>query len=60
LHLLLQDAERLIDVVVANEHLQIFSPSVGRTGSGDPKSEVVPAPPARVGRPRAELRRVEL
>src|SRR5262245_11767415 len=31
LHLLLQDAERLIDIVVANEHLQIFSPSVGRS-----------------------------
>src|SRR4030095_7455806 len=31
LHLLLQDAERLIDIVVANEHLQILSPSVGRS-----------------------------
>jgi len=28
LQLLLQDAERLIDIVVANEHLQIVSPSV--------------------------------
>jgi hypothetical protein len=29
LHLLLQDAERLVDIVVSNEYLQEISPSCG-------------------------------